>query len=535
MKYYFLLFSLFLSCAITTVANSEDQVSEKELLKAVKNENIVLIADFLDRGNDINGEYGKQKYTLLNYAIKSGSNLVFNELMLKMADINKMSRGKTPLMFAVDNRRREMIAALAYAGADIDAIGKNGNTALIYAAQLGKMNCVKVLVENGADAELCNKHGFNALDYANFANYFEIATYLVKIIEMRHFYDDLEWTVDGPHIEWENDTIVRVFYMVYDTSKRFPVSKEKFLTVTSDTLHLKGFAGDTKNYSIVKNKRTDQSVYKNVEKVLALGDVHGHYEALFGYLFKNGIINDSGNWIWGDGHVILMGDVFDRGNQVTESLWLIYQLDLQARAFGGRVHMLLGNHEVMIMTNDIRYLNKKYVFFSKYFFKDYSLYFDENSELGQWLRTRNAIIKVNGNIFSHAGLSPVMYENDISINNINRTLRNYLSDTKKHRKSAFQDLILGSAGPLWYRGYLIECNGLSKISQTQVDQILNFYNGNKMVVAHTESMKIKTFFNDKVIAVDVPVRTSDVIPAGLFIHNDVFYILHFDGSKEKLF
>ena len=197
--------------------------------------------------------------------------------------------------------------------------------------------------------------------------------------------------------------------------------------------------------------------------------------------------------------------------------------------------MLLGNHEVMIMSNDIRYLNKKYVLFSRYFFKDYSLYFDENSELGQWLRTRNAIITINGNIFSHAGISPVLYENDFSIDSINQSLRNYMSEMKNNRKSNIVDLVLGSAGPLWYRGYLMECNNNSKITKIQVDNILIFYGGKKMVVAHTESEHIQPLFDDKVIAIDVPIRTKKTIPEGLLIENGKYYSLHNDGKRIKIF
>nr|NQU92425.1 ankyrin repeat domain-containing protein [Bacteroidota bacterium] len=535
MKNFIWFISILVFVSAPFVAYSGDNISEKDLLKAVKSEDVKTLMAFLHNGNDINAEYGRQKFTLLNYSIKTGSLKIFKKLLLYGTDVNKISKGKTPLMFAVDHRRREMISLLISEGANIDARGHHENTALIYAAQRGKMNCVKVLVENGADAELINKHGFNALDYANFANFAEVAQYLVKIIEMRHFYDDLSWTVDGPHVEWDNDSTVRIFYMVFDTIKRFPVSKERFITVNEDTVHIEGFAGDTNNYYIFNNITADPSVYQGIDKVLAIGDVHGHYDALFDYLKSNQVIDKNGNWIFGNGHLVMLGDVFDRGDQVTESLWLINQLDFKARAHGGRVQMLLGNHEVMIMTNDIRYLNKKYVFFSRYFFKDYSLYFDENSGLGQWLRTRNAVISINGNIFSHAGISPVLYENDISINAINHSLRNYLADAKKYQKSNIEDFVLGSAGPLWYRGYLMECNNNSKITQNQVDNILNFYGGKKMVVAHTENKHIQPLFDDKVIAIDVPIRTQKTIPEGLLIENGKYYSLHNDGARVRLF
>jgi hypothetical protein len=62
-----------------------------------------------------------------------------------------------------------------------------------------------------------------------------------------------------------------------------------------------------------------------------------------------------------DGSLILTGDFFDRGLRVTECLWLMYKLEGEALAAGGRVHFLLGNHEVMNLSGDHTYVRSKYV------------------------------------------------------------------------------------------------------------------------------------------------------------------------------
>jgi len=514
---------------------SYGQISEKDVMRAVKSGDLDMVLQFLDEGNDINGIYGKAKSTMLNYAIKSENYCVFNRLLEMGADPSVVSNGKTPIMYAVQSKEPAMLRQLIKYGADLDQPAKKGNTAVINAARYGKLSCVKLLVENGADVEVKNNAGMTALDYANTSNYPKLASYLVRIIEMRHYYNNLPFYFDGPHIDWQNDTLVRMFYMVYDTVRKFPLLIDDFFPIHSDTVTLNGFAGDTKQYTITRNRSNDPSIYENVTKVLAIGDIHGQYHAITTYLINNNVIDDNHNWIWGDGHVVFSGDVFDRGNEVTECLWLIYQLDIQAKKHGGRVHMLLGNHEVMIMTNDTRYLNKKYEVFSNYFLRDYAQFFDVNSELGHWLRDRNVVIKINDVIYSHAGISPLVYERELSFSMINDIMREYLHDPVLPKPGSDTELLINVYGPLWYRGYIIENDNVYLISQKEVDEILRFYEADLMVVAHTENEEIKRLYNDKVIAIDVPIRNRPYIPEALLVEGGKYFRVSGEGKETQLY
>jgi hypothetical protein len=527
--------TLFILLATTAVHISYGQISDKEVTRAIKSTDMEVVIQFLDEGNDIDGIYGKEKTTLLNYSIKIDSYCVFERLLELGANPSVISNGKTPIMYAVQNKEPLMLRQLIKYGADLDQPAKKGNTAVINAAKAGRLKCVQLLVENGADVEITNDAGMTALDYANISNYPTLAGYLVKIIEMRHYYNNLPFYFDGPHIEWQNDTLVRMFYMVYDTIRNFPLLKDDFFAVNSDTVTLDGFAGDTKQYTITRDRSNDPSIFENVSRVLAIGDIHGQYDAITTYLINNKVIDENHNWIWGDGHVVFSGDVFDRGNEVTECLWLIYQLDIQARKNGGRVHMLLGNHEVMIITNDTRYLNKKYEVFSNYFLRDYAGFFDVNSELGHWLRDRNVIIKINDVIYSHAGISPLVYEKGLSFDMINSILRDYLHDPVMPKPGSDTELVTNVYGPLWYRGYILEMDNVYLITQKEVDEILHYYKANLMVIAHTENKEITSLYNDKVIAIDVPIRNRDFIPEALLVEDGKYYRVAGVGTVQTLY
>jgi len=93
-----------------------------------------------------------------------------------------------------------------------------------------------------------------------------------------------------------------------------------------------------------------------VRRLLALGDVHGDLASLRKCLSLANVINENGEWIGGDAVVVQVGDVFDRGDAERAVLHFLDTLDRQARERGGAVYRLLGNHEVMNVDLDFRYV-----------------------------------------------------------------------------------------------------------------------------------------------------------------------------------
>ena len=100
----------------------------------------------------------------------------------------------------------------------------------------------------------------------------------------------------------------------------------------------------------------DEWHYQNVERIVAIGDVHGAYDALLETLQVAEVIDSELAWSGGKTHVVFTGDLLDRGAQSRRVMDLVMRLEKEARRRGGRVHLLLGNHEVMNLTGDLRYV-----------------------------------------------------------------------------------------------------------------------------------------------------------------------------------
>jgi len=90
---------------------------------------------------------------------------------------------------------------------------------------------------------------------------------------------------------------------------------------------------------------------------------------------------------------------------------------------GGSVHVLLGNHEIMNMSGDLRYVQPAYFDHARLLGKDYMQLFDENTELGRWLRSKNIIQKTGRFLCMHAGMSYEILNRKLSLEAINELVR----------------------------------------------------------------------------------------------------------------
>ena len=99
--------------------------------------------------------------------------------------------------------------------------------------------------------------------------------------------------------------------------------------------------------------------YPAADRIIAIGDVHGDARALRSCLSMSNLIDEHGNWVGGNTHLVQVGDIFDRGNEERQCLNILLTLKKQAEAAGGAVTIMLGNHEQMNADLDFDYVDNK--------------------------------------------------------------------------------------------------------------------------------------------------------------------------------
>ncbi|MGQ0586388.1 MAG: metallophosphoesterase [Gammaproteobacteria bacterium] len=101
---------------------------------------------------------------------------------------------------------------------------------------------------------------------------------------------------------------------------------------------------------------TPNSAWTGVERVVAFADVHGAYTEIVALLQAAGVVDARLRWSAGKAHVVSTGDLLDRGADSRKVMDLLMRLQDEAARAGGRLHVVLGNHEAMNVLGDLRYV-----------------------------------------------------------------------------------------------------------------------------------------------------------------------------------
>ena len=245
-------------------------------------------------------------------------------------------------------------------------------------------------------------------------------------------------------------------------------------------------------------------VYTGVERVVAVGDVHGDVESLKAVLRLAGLLDAREHWSGGKTHLVQTGDIPDRGEHSRDAYELLMRLEKEALAAGGRVHALLGNHEVMNMLGDLRYVAPG----EMASYADQSPQPDAAGEprgaaghraayapdgrYGRWLRTHATVVRINDTLFVHGGVSPVVPARTLA--ELNAWVR--------------QGLLPGNPpggartpqGPLWFRGYALGDDS----AEAPLDMVLGRFGAKRMVMGHTTESagRIRARFGGKAVFID---------------------------------
>lgn len=252
----------------------------------------------------------------------------------------------------------------------------------------------------------------------------------------------------------------------------------------------------------------DESVAPIGEPVFLLADTHGELEIAVALLRNQGVIDERLDWKFGRGRLVILGDVFDRGPNHTELLWLFYKLEAEAEAAGGRVHLILGNHEALVLTGDLRYLHAKYLRSADILrTSDYSQLFAKDTLLGQWLRTKPTVFKLGRVLCLHGGMSVGTVNDRWTLAELNAIVREWLH-SEKSEKSARLAFVSGRNGPLWYRGYFPKYSDGEQTAR-EVLAVRKFYDVDRLAVGHTVVESVAVLHDGAVIGVQVyPTRDA---------------------------
>lgn len=259
-----------------------------------------------------------------------------------------------------------------------------------------------------------------------------------------------------------------------------------------------------------------------------MSDIHGRFDDLLTLLKAQGVVNGRLRWAFGRGHLVIAGDVLDRGDQVTQALWFIRGLEIEARRAGGRVHMLIGNHENMVAAGDLRYTNPLYTDAPEGM-PGVVERFGPDSEFGRWLRAKPALLKLGPFLFLHGGISPELVARGYTLASVNATLRAHFGEQGDGGADE-ASFLLGPRGPLWYRGLIPgEQDGAT---DAEVDGILAAFQVRALVVGHTTEERVEALHGGKVYVIDAGLKEGRG-EAWIWEHGKIYRGLK-DGSRVQL-
>jgi len=231
-------------------------------------------------------------------------------------------------------------------------------------------------------------------------------------------------------------------------------------------------------------------------RIVAIGDLHADLPAALSTLQMVGLVDESGTWIGGHDTLIQTGDITDRGPDSLELIELFDRLEDEAAAAGGRVIPLMGNHEMMNLVGDWRYVSPGDI-------EDFGSIearkaaFAPNGALGSWLLSLNAVVQIEGMVFVHGGVSARYAEQGAA--GLSAQIRAALTGQGSPD-------VLRDEGPLWYRGYL---QAPEPIACEELTRALTAMAASRMVVGHTtqRSGEIASRCGGALIGIDTGIST----------------------------
>jgi hypothetical protein len=292
---------------------------------------------------------------------------------------------------------------------------------------------------------------------------------------------------------------------------------------------------------------------RDSQRIVAVGDLHGDYQAWLDIARGAGLIDARGHWAGGRTTLVQMGDIVDRGDSSLQIIHSLQQLQKEAPRSGGKVVVLLGNHEAMNLLGDYRYtaageyaafadagsaalrdklfdLNRASIEAS-YRAKDpaltaeqvrtawikdtplgwveHKIAWRQTGELGKWAERNPAVARIDGTLFVHGGLSAEYAK--LPIGEINHRVAAAMAAADDGHGSILDDPL----GPLWYRGLTGPDKDAEAVRaatnpptpalspEQELDAVLAAYDAKRLVIAHTPHLEgIQILYGGRLARID---------------------------------
>ena len=292
-----------------------------------------------------------------------------------------------------------------------------------------------------------------------------------------------------------------------------------------------------------KAKKIDDYHWTGVERVIAIGDLHGDYDRYIDVMESAGLIDRNGKWSGGQTHLVQTGDITDRGADSRKIIDHLVKLAKQAKKKGGYVHLLIGNHETMNVVGDLRYVSPgEFAAFAtknsarlqdlqwqrqvewmqvntpEFETIDLEAYRKEweqqvplgwvehrqawsfNGTYGKWVEGNQVAVQINDTIFLHGGISEKYCKFSLE------SLTGQVIAAMQNYDPSVISIMNDPLGPVWYRG-LAQEEETDIFSQT-LDNILDRYGARRIVIGHTPTGGIVwPRFDQRVVANDTGIAS----------------------------
>ena len=289
------------------------------------------------------------------------------------------------------------------------------------------------------------------------------------------------------------------------------------------------------------------------KRIVAVGDLHGDYSAWLDIARASGLIDRSGHWAGGKTTLVQLGDILDREPDSLNIVRSLQQLLKEAPRAGGRVVVVLGNHEAMNLLGDFRYttpgelaafagpdsaaarervydqnrpaieaaahasnaaltpqqIRDAWMAEHPLGWVEHKIAWSRSGELGRWATRNPAVVKIDGTLFVHGGLSAEYAK--LPIDEINRRVAAAMAAGDDSPTTILYDPL----GPLWYRGLVMRDGDAEEQRAKQVpphqamtpdqelDEVLSAYGAQRLVIGHTPDLKgIEFLGNGRLARID---------------------------------